>query len=346
VSVSPGSASVSVADLAGRRDGLVAEYIIGMMDDTLRIVVVMGPTGVGKSALALDLAERHGMEIVSADSRQVYRYLHIGTAKPTPADRQRVPHHLLDYVDPDEPYSAVRYRDDADAVLADLARRGVPALVVGGTGHYVQALVDRIEPPRVPPRPDLRAELEHVAEDEGPSALHARLRAVDPAAARSIPASNVRRVVRALEVSLAIGRPFSEISRRRGQPRRALKLALTMPRETLYRRVDARVDAMLAAGWLDEVRALLERGYDPSLPALSSTGYRELIAHLRGALTYEEAVQRAKWSTHAYVRRQYVWLRRQSGYQWIDVEPEGLIRAETLVREHLRQSWNAPNLSS
>jgi tRNA dimethylallyltransferase len=306
----------------------VAEYIIGTMDDTLPIAVLMGPTGVGKSALALDLAERHGMEIISADSRQVYRHLDIGTAKPTPTERQRVPHHLVDYVDPDEPYSAVRFRDDADAVLGDLARRGVPALIVGGTGHYVQVLVDRIEPPRVPPRPDLRAELEQVAEEEGPSALHARLHAVDPSAARSIPASNIRRVVRALEVSLTTGRPFSDISRRRGEPRRALKLALTMPREALYRRVDARVDAMLAAGWLDEVGSLLARGYDPSLPALSSTGYRELVAHLRGDLTYDEAVQRAKWSTHAYIRRQYVWLRRQSGYHWIEADPEGFAQAD------------------
>lgn len=277
------------------------------------IVVIAGPTGVGKSDLALELAAARGMEIVSADSRQVYRFLDIGTAKPTLEERARVPHHLVDYVDPAEAYSVVRYREDGDRVLADLADREVAALVVGGTGHYLQALVDRIEPPRVPPRPELRADLEAYAREQGAPALHARLREVDPAAALSIPPSNVRRMVRAIEVFEATGRPFSQVGRGRGRPRDALRLALTMPREALYARVDSRVERMLEAGWIDEVRALLQRGYRPELPALSSTGYREILAHLDADVTYQDMVQRIKWSTHAYIRRQYVWLRRQTG---------------------------------
>jgi tRNA dimethylallyltransferase len=300
-----------------------------------RIVVIAGPTGVGKSALALDVAERLGLEIVSADSRQVYRYLDIGTAKPTPAERARVPHHLVDYVDPDEPYSVARYRDDGEAALADLASRGRAALVVGGTGHYVQVLVDRIEPPRVPPQAALRSALERVAAERGAEALHAELRAVDPESAAAIPPENVRRVIRALEVARVTGRPFSELGRRRSEPRPALRLALTLPRDELHRRVDARVDEMIRRGWVDEVRDLLARGYDPSLPALSSTGYRELIAYLRGETSLSDAVQRAKWSSHAYVRRQYVWLRRQPGYEWIPADRSGYARAAALVDRYL-----------
>ena len=297
--------------------------------------MIAGPTGVGKSALALEVAERLGLEIVSADSRQVYRRLEIGTAKPSAAERAGVPHHLIDYVEPDEPYSVARFRADGDAVLADLAARSVGALVVGGTGHYVQALVDRIEPPAVEPQPALRADLEAFASAHGAAALHARLAALDRRAAEAIPAANVRRVIRALEVTLASGRPFSELARRRSPPLAALRLALTMPREALYRRVDERVDRMLAAGWLDEVRTLLEAGYDPRLPALSSTGYRELIAQLRGQLPLDETVRRIKWATHAYVRRQYIWLRRQEGYDWIEADAAGYARATEMIERHL-----------
>jgi tRNA dimethylallyltransferase len=314
---------------------LGSEYSIGAAGPDPTIAVIAGPTGVGKSAFALGLAARLGLEIVSADSRQVYRYLDVGTAKPTPEERARVRHHLADYVEPDEPYSVARYRDDGEAVLAGLAARSRAALVVGGSGHYIQALVDRIEPPRVAPQPRLRAELERLATEHGAATLHAQLAAADPQAARTIPPENIRRVVRALEVIRVTGRPFSKIGRRRREPRQALRLALTMDREALYRRADARVDGMIEAGWLDEVRALLERGYDPSLPALSSTGYCELIAHLRGELSLSDAVQRTKWATHAYIRRQYVWLRRQPGFEWIEHQPNRLKRAAALVERHL-----------
>jgi tRNA dimethylallyltransferase len=176
-----------------------------------RIVVLTGPTGVGKTALAVELVERFGGEVVSADSRQVYKYLDIGTAKPDPDELRRARHHLIDYVDPAEPYTVTRYRDDADAVLADLAARDQTAWVVGGSWHYIQALVDRIEPPQVPPNPELRAALEREAAERGPEALHARLAALDPVAAAQIERRNVRRVVRALEVTLTLGRPFSEV---------------------------------------------------------------------------------------------------------------------------------------
>ncbi|MCC6177847.1 MAG: tRNA (adenosine(37)-N6)-dimethylallyltransferase MiaA [Chloroflexi bacterium] len=302
------------------------------------LVVITGPTGVGKTALSIALAGHFGGEVVSADSRQVYRYMDIGTAKPTPRQRAQAPHHLIDYVDPDEPYSVVRYRDDADAVLADLGRRGQIGWIVGGTWHYLQALVDRIEPPRVAPDPALRAALEREAAERGPAALHARLAALDPVAAAAIDPANVRRVVRAIEVTQALGEPFSAAGRRRSEPLPALRLVLTLPRPRLYELVDRRVDEMVAAGWLDEVRALLARGYDEGLPSMSSTGYREMLAALKGRMPLAEAVQRTKWSTHGYIRRQEVWLRRQGGYEWIEAGPDGYARAAALVERFLTET--------
>ena len=301
------------------------------------IVVLTGSTGVGKTALAVDLVERFGGEVVSADSRQVYRYLDVGTAKPSPDELARARHHLVDYVDPAEPFSVTRYREDADRVLDDLTARGQIAWVVGGSWHYIQALVDRIEPPRVAPRPELRAELEREAAERGPDALHARLATLDPAAAAMIERRNVRRVIRALEVTLTLGRPFSEVGRARGAALPALRIILTMPRAEVYARVDARVDAMVAAGWVDEVRGLIEKGYDESMPSLSSHGYREMMAVARGTISLEEAAQKTKWAIHSYIRRQTSWLKRQPEYHWIQAGPAALDEASRLVAHHLSQ---------
>jgi tRNA dimethylallyltransferase len=299
------------------------------------IVVLTGPTGVGKTALAVELVERFGGEIVSADSRQVYKYLDVGTAKPSPDELRRALHHLIGYVDPAEPYSVARYREDADRVLDDLAARNQIAWVVGGSWHYIQAAVDRIEPPHVAPRPELRAELEREAAEGGPEAVYARLAALDPAAAGMIERRNVRRVIRALEVTLSLGRPFSEVGRARGTPLPATRLVLSMPRREVYARVDARVDAMIAAGWLDEVSGLIARGYDESMPSLSSHGYREMMAVARGTLTLEEAAQKTKWAIHSYVRRQDLWLKKQPEYHWIPAGPDAADQASELVAVHL-----------
>jgi tRNA dimethylallyltransferase len=306
------------------------------------IVVLTGPTGVGKTALAVELVERFGGEVVNCDSRQVYKYLDIGTAKPDADELRRAHHHLIDYVDPAEPYTVTRYRNDADAVLDDLAARGQTAWVVGGSWHYIQALVDRIEPPHVPPNPGLRAELEAEAAEHGADFLHARLAALDPAGAASIEARNVRRVVRALEVTLTLGRPFSEVGRTRGTPLPALKLVLSMPRQEIYRRVDARVDAMIAAGWLDEVRSLIARGYDESMPSLSSHGYREMMAVARGKMSLEEAAQKTKWAIHAYVRRQTSWLKQQPEYHWLAAGPGAVADAVRLVAPFVAEEGPHP----
>ena len=300
-----------------------------------RIVVLTGPTGTGKTALAVQLVERFGGEVVSIDSRQVYRYLDIGTAKPTPDELARAPHHLIDYVDPATPFSVTQYREDADRVLAEFAAAGKIAWVVGGSWHYIQAVIDRIEPPQVPPNPELRASLEREAAEHGPDALHARLLELDPASAASIERRNVRRMIRALEVTITLGRPFSEVGHERGTPLPAARLVLSMPRQEIYRRVDLRVDEMIAAGWLDEARSLLARGYDETLPSISSHGYREMVAVAKGTMSLDEAAQKTKWAIHAYVRRQTSWLKSQPDYHWLEAGPNALDAASALVEPFL-----------
>jgi tRNA dimethylallyltransferase len=285
------------------------------------LVVVTGPTAVGKSALALALAERFDAEIVSADSRLVYRGLNVGTAKPSPAERARVPHHLIDLVEPDEPFSVADYQAAAEVVLDDVARRGRLALLVGGSPHYVQAVIDRLDIPAVAPQPALRRELEALAANEGAPAVFARLQRLDPAAAARADPWNARRLIRAIEVVESSGEPFSRLGRRRGAARPALHLALTAPRPELYARIDARVDAMLAAGWQGEVERLLARGLGPALPSLSATGYRELVQAIHGQLPLAAAVERIKFRTHAFARRQYTWLRRDPRLEWLSVGP-------------------------
>jgi tRNA dimethylallyltransferase len=299
------------------------------------LVLLAGPTGVGKSALALELAERLDGEIISADSRQVYRGMAIGTAQPSPEELARVPHHLVACLAPDQPFSAAQFVDVAEQALATIAGRGRLALLIGGTYHYVQALLDRLELPRVPPRWEYRRQLEGLVATAGSGALYARLEELDPAAAAEISPANPRRLIRALEVIEATGRPFSEVGRRKGQPREALRLALTMPRAELYARIDARVDAMIGAGWLDEIRALLAAGFDPRLPALTSTGYRELIRHLHGEVALDEAIRLVKYSTHAYARRQYAWLRRDPRIEWLEQGPDLVETAHDRVRRYL-----------
>jgi tRNA dimethylallyltransferase len=310
------------------------------------LIVLTGPTAGGKSALALELADRIDAEILSADSRQVYRYLNVGTAKPSAHDRARVPHHLLDLVDPDAPFSVADYQAAADAALADVARRGRVALLVGGSPHYVQAVVDRLALPHVPPDPALRAELEALAAEDGPLAVWERLRGVDPAAAERADRFNVRRLIRAIEVVTATGQSFTQVGRQRGPERPALHLALTAPRAELYRRIDARIDAMLAARWLEEVEGLIARDYDPSLPSLSATGYRELIQVLRGQRTLAEATTLIQHRTHAFARRQYTWMRRDSRLEWHSLGRELVATVGERVARYLallqgERSWTS-----
>lgn len=280
---------------------------------------MVGPTASGKTALALALAERFGGEIVNADSRQVYRLMDIGTAKPTPAERARVPHHLVDIRSPDEPFTLAEFLALAGRAIDDIIRRRHAAIVVGGTGQYVRALLEGWQGAAVPPDPAVRAALEARAAAEGAAALHAELAALDPEAAVIIDPRNVRRVVRALEVIAATGARFSAQRRRGLPPYRALVLGLAVQREALYRRIDQRVEEMFAAGLVEEVRRLRLCGYSCALPALSSIGYAQVCGFLAGELTLAETVARTKTATHRLARAQGAWFRRDDPrIHWLD----------------------------
>lgn len=284
-----------------------------------KLVAVVGPTATGKTDLALRLALAFEGEIIGADSRQVYRGMDVGTAKPTPEQRARVPHWLVDVADPDEGFGLARYLDLAQAALDDIWSRGRCAFLVGGTGQYVWALLEGWQVPRVEPDWALRRELEEKARREGPHALHAEVEALDPEAARRLDPRNVRRLVRALEVMRRTGRPLSACQTRRPPDFPWLALGLDVPSEQLYRRIDARVDAMMEGGLVEEVKGLLARGYRVDLPAMSGMGYRQVCQYLAGDLSLEEAVARAKTETHRLARHQRNWFRRDDRrIRWID----------------------------
>jgi len=285
------------------------------------LIVILGPTAVGKTSRAVELAQALSGEIVNADSRQVYRGMDIGTAKPAPAQLAQVPHHLIDILNPDETLSLAQYQALARAAIADIHQRGRLPLLVGGTGQYITGLIEGWTTPGVAPNLRLRAELEAFAAAHSSAALHARLRQHDAAAADSIDHRNVRRVVRALEVCIETGRPFSQQQRKQPPPYRVRQYGLTMDRERLYAQADQRLADMLARGFLDEVQHLLAMGYTRSLPALSALGYAQLAQHLAGDVSLEAALTAIRRATRAFIRRQYTWFRgHDTGIIWLDAE--------------------------
>jgi tRNA dimethylallyltransferase len=301
------------------------------------LLVIVGPTAVGKTSLSLHLAETLNGEIVSADSRLLYRGMDIGTAKPTPEERARVPHHLIDVAAPDETVGLAEFQEQAYAAIADIHSRGRLPLLVGGTGQYVRAVVEGWRIPRVPPDPTLRAELEAQAEREGGAALHARLAQLDPAAAQRIAPQNVRRVIRALEVCLVTGQPMSKQQRKQAPPFRILQVGLTRERAELYARADRRVEAMMDAGLEEEVRRLVEAGYGWNLPAMSGLGYVQFRPYLEGHVPLEEVVIEIKRATHRLIRHQYNWFRlTDPAMRWFDISQTENTAIEAQVREWLK----------
>ncbi len=293
------------------------------------IVVIAGPTGIGKTALGVALASQIPGEIVSADSRQIYRLMEIGTAKPTPEERATVPHHLLDVVDPDQPLTLAEYQTLAYAAIDAIHSRGKIAYLVGGTGQYITAVLEGWQTPEVAPNPALRAELEQYAAGHGAQALFERLRSLDPDAAAQMDPYNVRRTVRALEVCIETGQPFSAQRRKSPPPYQTLEFGLTMDRDTLYTRLDARIDQMMHNGLLEEVQQLHEHGYDWRLPSMSGLGYAQLGAHLRGECSLEQAVIAIKRDTRTFVRRQYTWFRRHGALTWLETPSPADVRRLT-----------------
>ncbi len=275
-----------------------------------RLVAIVGPTASGKSAIAVELARRLGGEIVNADSRQVYRGMDIGTAKPTVAERRGVRHHLYGVADPRDGYSLALYREDARAALDAIWERSSFAWLVGGTGQYVWALLEDWQVPQVEPDPQFRSRLEFEAQQYGAQSLHRRLAVVDPVAAERIDARNVRRVIRALEVYEVTGKPISEWQTKGTPDFEYLLFGIDVPKEELHERIDQRVDAMFEAGFVDEVRGLLADRVPPDAPAMSSIGYREVVGYLGGRCGLDEAIEATKRATRQLARRQMQWFRR------------------------------------
>lgn len=300
------------------------------------LVVIVGPTAVGKSEIALSLAERLGGEIVSADSRLFYRGMDIGTAKPSPVELARVPHQLVDVADPDEPWSLAVFQQAAGEAVRAIHARGRLPFLVGGTGQYVRAVIQSWEIPAQEPDPALRCALAEWGAQVGAQGLHERLAILDPVAAGAIDARNVRRTVRALEVILHTGRRFSDQRQRSASPYSLLMVGLQRPREELYRRVDARIDAMFDSGLVEEVRALLARGYSPGLPTLSAIGYRETAAYLRGEMTLEQAKAEMKRITRRFVRHQNSWFHPDDpNIHWFSVGENTAEEVEAFIRSGL-----------
>lgn len=294
------------------------------------VLVILGPTAVGKTSLSLQIAQQFGGEIISADSRLFYRGMDIGTAKPSAAEQTLVPHHLIDICNPDETLTLGEYQRLAyqtiDAVLAN----GRLPILVGGTGQYIKAVVEGWGIPEVAPQPALRDALEALG---GPE-LARWLQLLDPVAAEKIDARNVRRVIRALEVTLVTGKPISELQRKTPPPYNIHMIGLIRERESLYQRIDQRVDQMMASGLLAELGGLRDVGYGRSIPAMSGLGYQQLWAYLAGEMTLEESVERIKFETHRFARQQNTWFRQDDPrIDWFDMAGDGV---ETAVLSHIQ----------
>ncbi|HKK02225.1 MAG TPA: tRNA (adenosine(37)-N6)-dimethylallyltransferase MiaA [Desulfuromonadales bacterium] len=288
--------------------------------EAIPLVVICGPTASGKTALSLELAASRDIEIISADSRQVFRRMDIGTAKATPTERQSIPHHLVDVVAPDEAFSAADFIRLGRHAAKEIWSRGRLPVVVGGTGLYIRGLTEGLAPAPGADE-DLRRQLLRSEDEKGEGTLHRRLQDVDPVLAQRLSPRDLVRIVRGLEVFLASGRPLSDFQqshRFADAPFRVLTIGVTASREELCQRIDARVERMFADGLLDEVRALLDAGYAPGLKSMRTIGYREGVRHLGGELSYNETIALIQQQTRRYAKRQMTWFRKEKSIIWVD----------------------------
>jgi tRNA dimethylallyltransferase len=307
-----------------------------------KIVVIAGPTASGKSGFAVNLARSLSGEIVNADSMQVYRGMDIGTAKPTLEEQKGVPHHLLDIVNPDEPFNAATYRRKALPVITDICSRGKACLVVGGTGLYIRALLGGLMK-APPPDPGLRETLYKECDTDGPVRLHERLKGLDPQSAAAIHPNDRIRIIRALEIIHISNRLPSDLMKGHGfrdLSLSALKICLNVERETLYHRINERTMKMADMGLLQETRHLLNQGYSPDLRSMKAIGYRHMIRHLKGEWSFEEAIHTLKRDTRRYAKRQLTWFRAESDIIWIDPEAIDMVlsKIETFLSENASPS--------
>ncbi|MFC1948395.1 tRNA (adenosine(37)-N6)-dimethylallyltransferase MiaA [Chloroflexota bacterium] len=300
------------------------------------LVAVVGPTATGKSDLAIFLAREFDGEVISADSRQVYRYMDIGTAKLSREELELVPHHLIDIINPDEDFSLAQYQEMVTHIIGDIHQRGKFPILAGGSGQYIWALLEGWGIPRVEPDPELRQRLEEKAAEGKADELYSELEEVDPEAAKSIDPRNVRRVIRALEVTFQSSKPFSQMRTKKIPPYETLIIGLTTDRKELYRRIDLRVDSMIENGLVDEVKKLMKMGYGANIPAMSGIGYKQIMMYLDGEISLESAVHQIKTETHRLVRRQYNWFSLSDGrIKWLDIQDDFRDQARELVAEFI-----------
>jgi len=302
------------------------------------LVAIIGPTGSGKSRLALRLAQAFNGEIVSADSRQVYRYMDIGTAKPSPKELSLVPHHLINIVNPDEVFSLAQYQELVYQAIKGIHQRHKLPLLVGGSGLYIWAVLEGWRIPPVPPDSEFRRSLEEKAANTEPEELYRELMRVDPVAAQKIDPRNVRRVIRALEVYGKTRTPFSQLQDKEAPSFNTLIIGLTADRAELYRRIDLRVDKMIEQGLVTEVEKLVNMGYDFNLPAMSGIGYKQIGQFLKGELTLAYAIQQIKFETHRFVRHQYTWFRlKDDRIHWFDISGQVDSEIKTTLAKFIRR---------
>ncbi|NLZ44366.1 MAG: tRNA (adenosine(37)-N6)-dimethylallyltransferase MiaA [Clostridia bacterium] len=282
------------------------------------LLIVAGPTATGKTKIAIELALRLGAEIISADSMQIYKYMDIGTAKPSPEERKLVPHHLIDLISPAEPFTVADYQRVFQATYEQLQQKGVLPLLTGGTGLYIRAVTRGYNFPGPPVNQELRASLRREAEARGKEEMHRRLAEVDPESAGRIHPNDLKRVLRALEVYLTTGAPISSWQKGEEEtlPEDIIYIGLTRDREELYHRIELRVDLMIAQGLLEEVRSLLEMGFGPELQSMQGLGYKELVPVVKGEKTLAEAVRLLKKRTRNYAKRQMTWFRKEPVEKW------------------------------
>jgi len=300
------------------------------------LIAIVGPTAVGKSELALHLAQYFPIEIIIADSRQVYRYMDIGTNKPTSAERALVPHHIIDVVEPDEDFNLAMYHQLAMEALKTIQQKGKLPLLVGGSGLYIWSLVEGWKIPHVPPDKKLRRQLEDRAEQEDSRSLYRELQAIDPVAASKINPTNARRIIRALEIYHATGQHPSQLQHKEAPHFPILLIGLTRERSELYSKIDWRVDKMIQSGLVEEVEQLLKKGYSPSLPSMSGIGYKQIGQFLRDEMTLPEAIDKMKYETHRLARHQYAWFRLSDNrIRWFDVS-ETEAKANVFVLDQVK----------
>jgi tRNA dimethylallyltransferase len=303
------------------------------------VAAIVGPTGIGKSKLGLLLARTLDAEIVNADSRQIYRYMDIGTAKPNPEERASVPHHLVDIVDPDEDFSLALYRSLAYSCVEDIIQRGKLPILVGGSGLHAWAILEGWNIPEVPPNPDFRRQMEKTALAEGVDALYRRLESIDPVSAGRMNPQNLRRIIRALEIYEATHRPPSRLQGKTQPGFDTLIVGLTADRQRLYQMIDHRVDDMIQRGLVAEVKGLVDKGYGIGLPSMSSVGYRQIGQFIRGESDLSTAIRQIKFETHRFARHQYAWFRlTDPRIRWFDIKDNIETHVLNLVREKIRYS--------